>query len=76
MFKNMFEKDLKLEKRLTMLNDSSDKPRAYICRSYFLRPQCCKSQILEDSTDNCIIVLTIAIYYQEKLGPRNKRGCF
>ena len=39
-----------------MLNDSSDKPQAYICWSYFLRPQCCKSRILEDSTDNCIIL--------------------
>ena len=26
-----------------------------------LRPQCYKSQILEDSTDNCIIVPTIAL---------------
>ena len=42
----------------------------------FLRPQCCKSRILEDSTDNCIIVPTIALYYREKLVPRNKRVAF
>ena len=34
-----------------------DKPRSYICRSYFLRPQCCKSQFFEDSTKNCILDL-------------------
>ena len=28
---------------------------------FFLRPQCYKSRILEDSTDNCIIVPTIAL---------------
>ena len=33
-------------------------------------------QQLHYSTDNCIIVPTIALQYQEKLGPRNKRGCF
>ena len=43
---------------------------------FFLRPQCCNSRILEDSIDICIIVPTIALYYPEKLGPRNKRGCF
>ena len=41
-----------------------------------LRPQCCKSRIKEDSTDNCIIVPTIALYYREKLGPRNRWGVF
>ena len=47
-----------------------------LCRSYFLHLQCYKSRILEDSTDNCIIVPTLALYYREKLGPRISRGCF
>ena len=51
----------------------NDKPRAYICRSYFLCPQYCKYRILEDSTDNCIKVRKIALYYRENVGPRNKR---
>ena len=31
--------------------------RSYICRSYFLRPQCCKSLFFEDRTKNCILEL-------------------
>ena len=53
-----------------------DKPWSYICRSYFLRLQCCKSRFFEDSTDNCIIVPTIAFQYRESLVPRISRGCF
>ena len=33
----------------------TNKPRAYICGSYFLRPQCWKPRILEDLTDIVII---------------------
>ena len=35
----------------------------------FLRPQCCKYWILEDSTGNCIIVPTIALYYTKTPKP-------
>ena len=31
---------------------------------------------LHYSTDICIIVPTLAIYYQENVGPKNKRGAF
>ena len=44
-----------------------DKPWAYICQSYFLRPQSCKPRIFEDRSNNCIII-------QINEGPRNKRG--
>ena len=35
-----------------MLYVLNDKPRVYICQSYFLRPQSCKTLILEDKSDN------------------------
>ena len=31
---------------------------------------------VEDSTDNCIIVPTIALKYGESVDPRIRRGCF
>ena len=48
----------------------------YHCQSYFLGPQCCKSRFFEDSTDNCIVVPTIAFQYRESVGQRISRGCF
>ena len=35
----------------------------------FYAPQNGKSRILEDSTDNFIIILTIALYYRENVDP-------
>ena len=69
-----------------------DNPRAYwyflvlrqssgLCPSslfseHIVLPQCCKSQILEDLTENVIIGPTIALKYRENVGTRIKRGCF
>ena len=39
-------------------------------------PQMLQMSVFEDSTNNCIIVPTIAFQYQESLGPRISRGCF
>ena len=62
MFKNVFEKALKYVKLKYILDKprayvlQADKTRAYVCRANFLHPQCCKSRILEDRSDNCIII--------------------
>ena len=42
------------------------------CRTY-LRPQFCKSWILEDLTDIVILGPTITLQYRENVGLRNKR---
>ena len=62
MFEKMFEKAV-----LSFLNDSSDKPRAEISRSYLLRPANLRFWRIE---------LTIAFKYRESLSPMISRGCF
>ena len=48
----------------------------YYCPSYFLRPPMLQISVFEDSTDNCIVVPTIAFQYRQSVGPRISRGCF